>query len=478
MHRIVFIEPKSIDEHIFTQFKLPRLGTLILGTMMKEKGWDVEIIAEDMSPIILDDIADADIVGISIITNTADKGYKLADMLHANGITTVIGGPHATFMPEEALQHADFVIKSEGENAFMQFIEAWEHNRPYSEVPNLSYKKDGAVIHNQITACRTDLDSLPVIDFSLLRNHESMTIIPVQTSRGCPYDCSFCSVTGMFGRKFRYRSTEHIMKELRTYRDLGKMIFFYDDHFAANPRRAKELLRAMIQENLFFKWSTQVRVEVARDQELLDLMKKAGCHTLFIGFESVNPESLVEMNKKQTTADIVDAVKNIHSRGINIHGMFVYGFDKDTPATLKKTIEFAKILDITSAQFLLLTPFPGTTLRKNMGHRIMTNEWALYDTHHVVFHPARLTARELQSAQIMGHRGFYSLTRMIKLLFQKKWLALGIALYARYINFIYITKNRAYLRSLRNTDKQYSTNKIHVSSDENVLIQDEEKVAR
>ncbi|HOO72642.1 MAG TPA: radical SAM protein [Spirochaetota bacterium] len=453
MPKIIFVEPKATEEHIFARFKLPRLGLLILGTMIKKRGWDVEVIIENLSPIRIDDLSRADIVGISAITNTVEKAYSLADRLRKKGVPAILGGPHVTFMPDEALEHADFVLRGEAEFPFMDFIDAWEGRRPFTDVPGLSYMKDGIKTHNRPPEKPTVLDDLPVIDLSVLKNGDSLKVLPVQTSRGCPFDCSFCSVTGMFGRKFRYRSTEHIMKELRTYRNMGKMIFFYDDHFAANKARAKELLREMIREGLNFKWSTQVRVEVARDRELLELMKRAGCHTLFIGFESVNPRSLVEMNKSQTIEDIKNAVSVIHSYGIHVHGMFVYGFENDTNEMVNQTVDFATALDITSAQFLILTPYPGTAFHHKVKESIITSAWSLYDTHHVVFSPKNFSMMKLQYSQIKSHRKFYSMKRMINLIRRKKWLALGIAFYARFINFLFVIQNIRYFLKIISHDR-------------------------
>jgi len=448
MRKIVFVEPKAAEEHIFAQFKLPRLGVIILGTMMKERGWDVEIIIESLTPIELDDMLQADIVGISAITNTAGNAYALADELRLRGITVIMGGPHATFMTDETLEHADYVIRGEAESSFMEFIDAWEGNKRFREVPGLSYRKDGTILHNNATPAETVLDNLPIADLTLVKNSGALKILPIQTSRGCPYDCSFCSVTGMFGRHFRFRSTEHILRELRGYRNLGKMIFFYDDHFAANRARAKELLRAMIQEGLTFKWSTQVRVEVARDRELLELMKRAGCHTLFIGLESANPESLREMKKNQTIYDIINAVAIIQSYGIHVHGMFVYGFDSDSIPIVKETVRFARNLDITSVQFLILTPYPGTRFYAEVKNRIVSRDWSLYDAHHVVFRPKHFSMKALQFAQVKSHNGFYSWGRIFRLAAAKRWVATGIALYSHALNFLYVIKNVRYFMQL------------------------------
>ncbi|MGZ4886617.1 MAG: B12-binding domain-containing radical SAM protein, partial [Candidatus Aminicenantales bacterium] len=221
MPRIVFIEPQAPNLHIFSQFPLPRLGTLILGTIMERRGWQVEVFVEDLRRVDYDLVASSDIVGISTITSTAPRAYAIADRVRAMGVPVLMGGPHVTYLAEEALEHADFVIRGEGESALTAFIDAWERGRDFSAVPNLSLKPDGHVIHHPMLPMEKDLDAIPYPDLALLkpdpRRFKFRPPIPVQTSRGCPFDCSFCSVTGMFGKKYRFRSTENIIEELRRY---------------------------------------------------------------------------------------------------------------------------------------------------------------------------------------------------------------------------------------------------------------------
>jgi radical SAM superfamily enzyme YgiQ (UPF0313 family) len=453
MKKIVFIEPKPPGEHIFSRFALPRIGIFILATMMKNRGWDAQLIVEDLTSIDYTALSGVDIVGISTITPTAINSYIVANTIRQMGITVIMGGPHVTFLPEEALEYADFVIRGEGEIPLMQFIDAWETDRNYSAVPNLSYREGEAYVHNPMRSFENDLDQLPVSDFSLMKDGDRLKVIPVQTSRGCPYDCSFCSVTGMFGKKYRFRSTEHILDELRRYKDMGKMIFFYDDHFAANKKRAKELLRAMMQEGLAFKWSTQVRADIVNDPELLDLMKQSGCHTLFIGFESFNPESLKEMKKKQTVEDIIRAVNIIHSYKINIHGMFVHGFDSDTWESVKLTVRYAKKMQLTSAQFLMLTPFPGSEFYEHVSKRIVYHDWSMYDAHHVVYRPLHFSLLSLQRAQTYSHEKFYSLIEILRKMSRKNWIATGIAIYARIINRKWKKNNKEYLREISHMER-------------------------
>jgi radical SAM superfamily enzyme YgiQ (UPF0313 family) len=454
MRKIVFIEPKAPNLHIFSQFVIPRLGIYILGALMKRRGWDVEIIFEEAKALDFKRLIRADLVGLSTITSTAPRAYLIADRVREMGIPVILGGPHVTFLPDEALDHADFVIRGEGEEALMTFIDAWEAKTSFASVPNLSYWEEDEKVHNPMGRFLEDLDKLPFPDFIANEKSERRVAgyrtIPILTSRGCPFQCSFCSVTGMFGRKYRYRSPQNIIEELRRYDDKKNIIFFYDDNFAANRKHTKELLEAMITEKFRFKWSAQVRADIAKDENLVGLMKKAGCHVVYIGFESVNPKSLAEMRKSQSAEEIKYAAKTIHRHGIHIHGMFVYGFDEDDWLTVKRTVKFAKRTKLTSTQFLILTPLPGSEVFSKLSSekRILFKDWALYDAHHVVFRPARLSVFGLQRAQIFSHARFYSLLGMVEKFVKGKWFDLGLAHYARGLNRLWKRRNRTFLKVL------------------------------
>ncbi len=481
MSKIIFIEPKSPNLHIYSQFPLPRLGSFILGTLMKRRGWDVEIIVEEQKAVDFEDVKTADLVGISTITSTAPRAYAIAKKVREMGIPVILGGPHVTFLPEEGLNYADFIIRGEAEQPLMMFIDEWENKKEYVRVPNLSYKKNGEVIHNPMQSFIADLDEIPFPELTLLKNSTKrvggQTIIPIQTSRGCPYNCSFCSVTGMFGRKYRFRSPENIIDELRQYDDRRNFIFFYDDHFTANRQRAKILLEKMIEEKFKFKWSTQVRADIGKDVELVKLMKKAGCYTLFIGFESVNPESLKAMKKQQTIDEIVNAVKVLQKHRIHIHGMFVYGFDEDDWQTVKETVKFAKKAQLTSTQFLILTPLPGSEFYNQMctEKRIQFRDWNLYDAHHVVFRPARFSLFDLQKAQMYSHQKFYSLMETVKKMLKWKLVDVSLAHYARKLNRLWKKKNKTFLKVV---DLLTPKKKTVISIDyREKIVLDDERVA-
>lgn len=452
--KIVFIEPKAPNLHIFSKFVIPRLGTLILATIMKKLDWDARVIIEENEELDFDCIESADIVGISTITSTAPRAYTLADQIREMGIPVIMGGPHVSYLPEEALEHCDFVFRGEAETALPLFIKEWQTTKNFSEIPNLSYKANGKIVQNPMGKLNENLDALPYPDFSLIKDGIKRTfgykIVPFQTSRGCPFHCEFCSVTGMFGKKLRYRSTKNIIDELKEHDDKKNIVFFYDDNFTANRKRAKELLQAMIKEKFKFQWSTQVRADVANDLELVKLMREAGCTTVFIGFESIDAENLKDMKKQQSVDDIKNAIKLLDKNNIHVHGMFVFGFENDKPASIKETIRFVANSQISSVQFLILTPFPGTATFEKLkrANQIKFFDWTLYDAHHAVFETSNLTIDQIQRAQIKGHQSFYSLRHLARrgLKFNLESLLIGI--YARKLNRTWKKKNETWLKVL------------------------------
>ncbi len=473
--KITFIEPKAPNLHIFSKFPLPRLGTILLGTIAKQNGWEASVMVEEQAEIDWNEIAASDIVGISTITSTAPRAYAIADRVRSMGITVVMGGPHVTFLPDEALGHCDFVIRGEGETAFPLFLKAVEDEDDLEEVPNLSYKINGDIRHNMNQAVPVDLDFLPYPDFSLIKGKPKCIagwrLIPFQTSRGCPFDCSFCSVTGMFGRRYRYRSIEHIINELRLYDDRKHDIFFYDDNFGANSKRAAELLKAMEAEKFKFRWSTQVRVDFAGDEDLVRLMRRAGCHTVYIGFESVNEESLKSVKKQQSLAEMERAARIFQKHRIHVHGMFILGLENDSFASVKDTVRFAKRYCLNSSQFLILTPLPGTRCYEDLlsEGRIRFSDWSLYDAHHVVFQPKNFSLEELQRAQMWAHRRFYSPLQSLRRLLRFRFMDISIAWYARSLNAHWNRKNKLYLKLL-NLLKPRKGTKIVADFRQNVML--------
>ena len=301
--KIRLIEPAPPSVNILSYGFYPRLGLPLIGAALKAAGHDVRIYCPQAAPIDRADVASADLVGISTTTSTAPAAYALADDLRAAGLPVIIGGPHPTFVPDDALPHADFVARGEGGDGLMlELVEALAGERELESIRGLSFWRDGRSVHNELRERCADLDALPMPDLSLIVGSERIHETPIITSLGCPFDCTFCTVTMMFGRTYRMRSPESVIAELEAERP--RSVFFYDDNFAADKRRLKRLLRMMIDRGITPKWQAQVRTDVARDEELLTLMQRSGCHRLALGFESIDQATLDGYAKSQTVEDI------------------------------------------------------------------------------------------------------------------------------------------------------------------------------
>jgi radical SAM superfamily enzyme YgiQ (UPF0313 family) len=411
--RISFIEAGAPGLHIFSKFPIPRLGAVLLSTILRERGYNVKTFIEDLAAPDWSFIESSDIVCISAITSTAIKAYGMGKRLRALNIPVIMGGAHPTFLPDEALEYADFVIRGEGEHSLVELLEHMDKGVPaLRDIKGLSYKdRDGENVHNPSREFLEDLDSLPKPDFSLVHNWTPSNTYPVSTSRGCPYDCTFCSVIGMFGRRYRFKSVEATLEELKYAVSVSKAVkFIVDDNFAANKMRTKQILRGMIAEKMRTRWSAQVRTDVAGDPELLRLMADSGCDTLFIGFESVNPRTLEEYNKKQDLQDIISCVRKVRDHGIHIHGMFALGAENDDVETIHKTVDFAEDLGMDTVQIMVLTPLPGTPLFNHMmtSGRLLHTDWSKYDVQHVVFKPRLMSPATLQIETLRAMGRFYS----------------------------------------------------------------------
>ena len=412
--KIRLIEPAPPVMHMWSYTAYPRLGLPMIGAALKAAGHDVRIYAPKTAPVDWADVESSDLVGLSTTTSTAPAAYGMADRLRAHGIPVVIGGSHVTFMADEALEHADYVGRGEGgEELMLELIGVLEGARAPGTVAGLSFRRDGTAVHNDPRPPCPDLDALPRPDLDLIVGHEGLTSMPIMTSWGCPFDCNFCSVTAMFGRKYRFRSEENVMAELRAKRP--KRIFFYDDNLAANKARLKRLLQMMIDEGIVVPWQAQMRTDVVRDEELLDLMRRSGCERIALGLESLDQATLDGFDKSQTVADIEGAIALLDAHGIMSFGMFVVGADADTPASVRNIARFALRHGITTLMLNILTPLPGTQMYDELEAegRIVDRDWSHYDAQHVVFAPQRMTPRQLQRATLRSYRRFYSTHRLV-----------------------------------------------------------------
>ncbi|MEW6439587.1 MAG: radical SAM protein [bacterium] len=413
---------------LYSLFKLPSRAIDLLAAILERTGLAAveafnplygspgkRIRAEDLRRL-----AAMDVVGISSITRTQPPSYQLAARLRELNpkIWILFGGPHVTALPEEALQHGDVVIRHEGDATIaelaMRFAEDLE--APVLEdVPGISFRdrRDGALHSNPDRPFLTDEElsdlPFPVFPPEVLKGIGNSVII---SSRGCPFDCEFCAVITHFGARYRAMDAERTVELIEhTVRQTRKPIFFGDDNFHANPARTRQILEKVLSRGISMPpWGAQVRVEAARDTEALALMKRAGCQRVYVGFESINEETLKLFNKRSTREKNELAIRGFHQAGLAVHGMFVLGSDADTVDTVRETVRFAKRMMLDTAQFFCLTPLPGTPLSQRYGRegKVLSRHWHLYDAHHVTVRPERIAPHVLQDELIRGHMDYYS----------------------------------------------------------------------
>ncbi|MBN2188078.1 MAG: radical SAM protein [Chitinispirillaceae bacterium] len=404
MHRkkILFVEPSGAPSNVFAKFMtIPLLGPVYLATIARAAGHAAGVFNENIMKrhIRPGDMADADVLCLSCLTSTINRGRVIAQeyrsVRKAAGLPAHVmaGGIHASMLPHDVEHDFDQVIVGEAESIFVDLVEG---------------KIDGRIVYG---SRMDDLDSLPLPDYSTVIGQRRMPITPVLTSRGCPYDCNFCSVTEMFGRTYRSQSPERVLEEIVRYNNGGaRWIFFVDDHFAADLDRTDRLLDLMLKNRFKVRWSAQVRTEVTKHPEFVAKMRRAGCRLVYVGFESVNPATLENLNKRQTVEDIRRSVAVFHKNSIDIHGMFMLGSDADTKDVFSTTSRFCSDMGMDYAQYSILTPLPGTRVYKQFESegRLLHKEWSMYDGLHSVFTPRNMTADELQKGMIECFSEFYN----------------------------------------------------------------------
>ena len=398
--KVVFVEPMGSYSNVFAQYMtIPMLGPLYLATIAEKAGYDVSILNENIlgRKIKPSELKDVDVLCLSCMTATINRGKEISEkyqtLRKSFGLKsrTIIGGIHSSMIPEDVIDDFDQVFVGEAESKILDVL-------------------DGRIKDKIIYGERINLDSVPIPNFTLLRGWKKIKSWPIMTSRGCPFNCNFCSVTEMFGRGYRTKSVDRVIEEIKSYNK--NLLFFVDDHFVVNKKRTKELLDFLKNTKSNIKWSCQLRTEVSKDRELVAQMRDAGCDTVYVGFESINPKSLQEMEKGQTVADIKRSVKVFRDYSINVHGMFMFGSDSDNKEIFKSTSDFCIESGLSSVQYLILTPLPGTVFYKKIEKegRLLHKKWEFFDAMHVVFQPKNFSPAELQQGMIDCFSDFYSYT--------------------------------------------------------------------
>lgn len=375
------------------------------------------------------------LVGIGAMTRMIAKAYRVADALRAAGIRVVMGGPHVTEIPDEALgrdggpRHADALALGEADETWPRIVEdaaRGELKEIYAPIDASGKERKPALRdYPQIPWDTLDLrqfNRIPGFFGSLIRRlgyeWETFHIIPIESGRGCPYGCEFCTVTGFFGDSIRFRSNQSIVDEMlrikrRAVQSRGKAaVFFVDDNFAINAKRTKSLLRDIIAAGAELSWVGQISANLLRDEELLDLIAASGGKWIFIGMESLDPANLKSVNKNfNRPADYEGVLRNLARRQVYAICSFIFGLDNDTPGVAERTLSQIRQWPPVLPVFGQITPFPATPLYARLereGRLTRPKHWLEFAPFRMAHTPLKLTIAEVQQEVLYAWEHSYS----------------------------------------------------------------------
>jgi radical SAM superfamily enzyme YgiQ (UPF0313 family) len=368
----------------------PLAGLLQVAALIPQDQYEVVLTDENIEEIDFD--LACDLVGISAMTSYVNRGYQIADKFRARGVPVVMGGVHPSFMPDEALQHADAVVIGEAEYVMDRVLADLEAGTLRG-----TYKADR--LHT--------MQGLPGPRMDLIKKHRYFNRTFIQTARGCHHACNFCSEQLLFGLKFRFRPTEEVIADII---GCGETVVALNDaDFFGVPARAAEVMRALKGRGI--KWQAGVNSASANDDKLLELAAESGCFMLSIGFESISKATLRSVHKYQNKPEnYIKLVEKIHSHGILVFGLFMFGFDGDDATVFDETLKLNFEAGYDMCGYSILTPYPGTLQWFEMMQqgRVASFDWDKYDQQHIVYRPKGMTVPELQHGFLKAYDDFYS----------------------------------------------------------------------
>jgi len=388
--KLLLVSPCRDENIRFARsLRIPQIALNIIASLTPPN-YEIKIVEEEIEEVNLDE--ECDIVGISTMTSNAPRAYRMAREFKKRGRTVVMGGVHPTVLPEEAIRHADAVVIGEAEDTWGALLNDFEHGR----------------LQKFYKSSHPDVSHYPLPKRELTPKSSGLfNVMPIVTTRGCPYDCDFCAVPKFFGRKIRSLPVDKVVCDIKASK--GKIFLFLDDNIIGIPKYAKELFKAI--EPLNIKWVGQASMSFVKDTELMRLAAKSGCAVLFFGLESVSTKALKRMGKsiKQLEAN-EEAIKKIKGYGIVFHASMVFGFDEEDKSIFEETVEFLVRNKIATVSFNVLTPYPGTRIydRLKQEGRLLTEDWKFYDHNSVVFKPKNMTPQELLEGHLWARKHFYS----------------------------------------------------------------------
>lgn len=374
--------------HVKGYENFPNLALLSIAPYFGDD-WDIHYIDEDylaqnnLPRTYLQE--EFDLVCLTAMNHQSFQAYRIADHFRMRGIYTVMGGMHASALPEEALEHVDTVVVGEGEDVFPIFLQNLSSGNPQK-----IYKSSGNI----------DLRQLPPPRFEIVKDRNWYNKFPLFATRGCPRNCEFCCLGEVYGSKYRKKMPEQVAEEIKKLKDLipDPFVSFADENMLADRKWAKETAKAIAP--LGIKWEAYCDTSVAKDEELLDLLRESGCVELIIGFETLDERNMQTVDPWKTTQirDYGEIIRTIQNHDIGILACFVVGFDFDDKETFVRLRDFLYENPVFELDIAVLTPMPSTKLHKRLKKegRLFPEKWDDYTWYHVNFSPKNLTPKEIK----------------------------------------------------------------------------------
>ncbi len=386
--RLLLIYPATHKLGWAKYFQLPSLSLQQVAAVTPPN-WEVTLVDESQNPV--PNAGEFDLVGITAMTHQATRAYEIADKFRKEGVPVIMGGMHPTVMPEEALTHADAVVVGEAESVMAKLLDDFLGGR-LKNIYQAPIPQDSRL-------------DVPWPHREILAGKRYLTSQTVQASRGCPYDCAFCTVTQYFGNRFRYRDPADILAEIRSFS--RKLVIFLDDNLLGDPAKARPILEGMAEMGV--RWGSQTSLRFAEDPEMLKLVVRSGCIGLFVGIESVSgPYSLLAKSSGQSSQ--ADLMKRVRDAGIILETSLIFGFDDHDQSIFEKTLRFVEECCPSVPTFNLLTPYPGTKLFQQYERegRLLHRDWSRYNHSEVVFQPKLMSPEQLYRGWVEARTEAYS----------------------------------------------------------------------
>ena len=418
--KLALVDLETALPCITSPLLMPRHGVLSVGTAAARAGHTVNVWVECLNGVDESDLLNSDVVGFAVTHPNLSRVAKLSYRIKQNSSSAylIAGGPHATISPTEVLNFVDVVVRDEAEDTIVELLNCFGSGRPITNINGISYKKDGRVIHNPRRRYRVggisgeDLDLLTNFDAnarkaSLARGQVLCGY--ANTSRGCPFPCTFCYENMIGGTGFRAGDTVSLIEDIRRKRSFfgTDRFWFTDSNFTTNARHAREVLEAIIHAKLDCRFSILSRVDIGSRPEILDLMRAAGVVELSIGMEAIDDERLASIEKRQTVASIIKAINELHLRQMTIHGLFMVGFDGDTDETPSKIAEFCRNYGVHDFNFYCLAEYPQLPGRTLPRYRICEMNPDYYTGHFVSTFPRDVRPSALERSVFDALVKFY-----------------------------------------------------------------------